>query len=425
MQDGPRTAEAQTAVRPAVAVEPANPDLAGKARGELGEKARAQGNRFFGWAEIRKGDIADWLKDPDGANPQDKGGWLRQKDNTGDGWKNDKPTEEYLANAQRRARELAVEGVGKISADLEIPSNQLADKSIQDIYDVAEAKGWNVKEGDPKRDETRDYLRNAYEYAREQQQAATPENQAVVKTAAGGIEDPDKARGALELIKGSLTRVETEKGFRLVFKLEKAIATLKNSDNPLNKALGFDFEIAVVQRKLAETNGAIEVALKQGKIDQVEAQEVRKKFQDQLDKLQKERGDIVDKDGNPIPAESQVSKLAEKFAEGEEEKTEAKENPLGLMERKFNAAVKSKEGRQKLTDALQSLKQGMSEEEQNMIDEIAEGIQGEINGTMSQEKREKLKKVGSKAITIGGGACILMLLMAWIASKEKQGQGMG
>ena len=160
--EGPRPA-AKTAEKPI------DVRLAFKAKNELTARARAY-RRDLGWNELRKANLAKWLRGPDGTKPGDKGGWLRQKDVV-DGWKNDQATRDYLDNAKRRAVELAKRGVGEISTKLGIPSDQIAGKTLAEIYATAEAKGWNVKQGDVQGEEVRDYLYNAHEYAIEQQKA--------------------------------------------------------------------------------------------------------------------------------------------------------------------------------------------------------------------------------------------------------------
>lgn len=433
MQD--RAAEARPPVQPAE--KPADPKLAGKAWRELRDRAQKLGNRIkIGWHEIRTGKVDDWLKDADPAKKQEAG-FLRHED-PGKGvtkWEDNKETREYLANAQKRAVELAEKGMGEISADLGIPADQIAGKTLQEVYDAAKAKGWNVAEGDPKGVETRDYLRNAYEFAREQQQAvearveaedqAAEFHAAVDAAATAGIiaaEVPGMDRIMFRVIKdkGKITGVIEEEGNALIA-----------SKEPEKVALGLDLQIDGLQYQLVLTHNAIQKAIqKKDSKGMMKFSKDARGFDAKIKDLQNQRATGRVKVGDsevefqnlkdqPNQVEMFVQKLGVKaenvkvafFGESGDPQTVEVTSSLMALHNTLSRAIADGDFRKAFIAYLRDNSR------------LGEDNIRHLEKYLGDEAfKKKVEKSGNLAIKTGAGVGLLMAFMMWLASRKGQGQ---
>lgn len=407
-------------------------ESAGKARGELRERAEKLGIRPFGWSEIRKaGDFSDWFKDADPSNNK-PAGLLRQVDSSkgvNDKWEADEKTKDYLANAQRRAVELAKEGMEKINTELGIDPDKITTTNFGDIVKAAEAKGWKVDPNTGEGQETLDYLRNAHEYAREEQQrieAQKAAQAATVAAAAAGIEgDPTKA---LQQIAGSFV-IEKNKRGKVVLSLDieglnqTVEDVLKNEEaQPAARAAAYDFRIASFQYQLAQVDTAYEeYASSKGWTEhqlQKARENLRKQLELQIGTSRQERAKITQ-------SESQVERIAKKFAgDNEEDKKLAEKNPLQLLEKKFNDAIRpNSESRAGFIQILNNMTDELPEQERELFAPVVGFINDLLNNTLSEQSKANFEKIRSRILTGGGISLALLFVMFWMSSKELQGGG--
>ena len=261
----------------------------------------------------------------------------------------------------------------------------------------------------------------------EQQDQADNAGQPEAAAAQLGILKPDKARPTLEILTENITAVQVDNKGRVELsfdtaQLRKDAAELKSSNNPLNKAAGFDLEVALIQSDLANLDSR---AAKQNMAKSaVEAH--RKQLNSQLEQLRVQREQLKGADGRPI--ESQLGKLTASLTEKgtEAEKKMAQDNPLDLFEKKFNQAAKNKTVRADLFNSLRSAAgASLTAEDKAALEEQIK-ITGEtMDGVSSDNQKIKAKEVKGRLFKIGGLAALLPILMAWLASKKKEGGGGG
>ena len=241
-----------------------------------------------------------------------------------------------------------------------------------------------------------------------------------------GIKNPDNARNALKIIANSFQKSTPEGSTQVRLNLvigDQDLEDLRKSENPQNKALACDFQIAIYQKQITDLEARDPWQEKNPNPD-YEGNKLKAAYQAKIAALRAERGGLKDKDGHPFPAESQITALAKKFAQGDKEDKQADNDPISLLTDKFNAAAHSKEGKAQLDTVIQSLKQGLPTEEQEAIDTIAGAIEDQQKGVADDTKKNEFKNIEKKVLKIGGNAAVLMLLMMWIASKEWQGAAM-
>ena len=435
MQDGPAERLTPPPAKPVATEKPADPNLAKKAWGELRTRAQILEAGLMGWHEIRTGNIDDWFKDAD-PTKREPAGFLKQEDPGKDvtPWKDDDQTKEYLANAQTRAIELAQKGVGEIGADLGIPGNQIVEKTLDEVYAVAEAKGWNVIQGDPKGDETRDYLRNAHEYAKEQQQVVEVREEAEDQAAEveAAIETAATAGEIAPEMAGLMLGVIKDRG-QIKGVIENQANELIKTKEPEKVARGLDLQISGLQYQLVQTHDAIQRAAKKSNnkeikrlsVDAIGLNAKIKDLQNQRSTGKVMIGDDeieIQKLGDQSnKVDAFVQKLGIKAKnvevivldeEGETQTIEVTSSLAGLHDI-FSAAIANKESRAAF---IQNLRQKSGLPEDN-IDQIEKYLGSEVF-------KKGVEKGRNIAVKAGAGVGVLMLLMAWLASKEKQGQAM-
>ncbi len=251
-------------------------------------------------------------------------------------------------------------------------------------------------------------------------------DKATQKSAGEGINNPDKARNALEMIVKGFKKSTPEGSTQVRLNLaigDQDLEGLRKSENPQEKALSCDFGIAMYQKQITDLDARDPWHGKNPDPD-YEGNKLKAAYQAKIVALRAERGGLKDKDGHPLPAESQINALAKKFAQGDKENKQAENDPISLLTDKFNAAARSKEGKAQLDKVIQSLKQGLPPEEQEAIDTIAGAIEEQQKDVTKETKSNTIKSAEKKILKIGGSAAALMLLMMWMASRERQGPAM-
>lgn len=254
-------------------------------------------------------------------------------------------------------------------------------------------------------------------------------NQTVAAAAASGINGESDPRAALEKVVAALKPRELQgKGKRLELKVSAAelkptIDALKNNNDLKAKALGFDLEVALVQRDLAGFDVLINQERARGAdIDQTRIDEKRAIFRQKINQLKTERAKaLVDKDGKTVAIKSGVVELALKLADSDQEIQASQDNPLGLIEDKYNKALRNKDLREDFVARLRSLEEGLPDADKSGWNELIDSTPKLMDSTLSQEQALKLKEKANMALKIGGGIGIFAILLLWIATKQNKG----
>lgn len=261
-----------------------------------------------------------------------------------------------------------------------------------------------------------------------------------------GISNPDKARDALDNLAGmevvagflvnqyveeQITKLQksVEQGKMSQKQAREAAAKLKSRDlvgdiarlkldknNPLNQALGYDIEIALLSRGLESFKTA-----DQSELSAKQKARLQKEIKDREQALKKatEARGAVKKDNQEIP--NQLGELAKIVAGDEADLEKIADDPFEVITETLAEAMEDESKMQQLGERIQ--KAGVTEEEWNEFQKIFQ-----LKGKEDEEQPvEKTKLQRAKNILIKGGFGIsaLGLLMMWLASKEKQGMAVG
>lgn len=220
----------------------------------------------------------------------------------------------------------------------------------------------------------------------------------------------DLKKEGVQSIRGELSQKMQEAIVR-AGEVDKTVVGLQTDSDPSKKALGFDTERAILKQELQDL-----AQIEQEGGDKDKVGEERKKIEKRLTELTEERSNLRDDKGGEIP-DVLTNKALEtaKNLKGEnltsEEEQKIRDNPLGYLEEKIVGAVLSDDpsDMRKLTDAL-----GLTVEEAREFEEALK---------ISDEEKPKWIKYGEKAGKVIGLSGLFALLMAWLASKDKQGRG--
>ncbi len=248
----------------------------------------------------------------------------------------------------------------------------------------------------------------------------------VIKVAENGLNngDPNAVHQALEQIAGDSgensdseshgqpKNPSQESPFKLILDtltgqdVSAAIGELKKSNDPAQKALGYDLEIAQWQHRLSQLN---ELPVKSDQ-EKARKQQLIQNAKEEMDKLKQEREQRA-KD-QPYQLTESIGKLAK----DEEEKKEAQENPLGFLQKKILEA--SKGGDEARVKFLEELGKTF-----NLSDEEKQGVQELIDAVTMEQDEEKRKQVIKKrkelVTTIGGLMLLLAIIEMWLMMKQK------
>lgn len=246
--------------------------------------------------------------------------------------------------------------------------------------------------------------------------------------AAGNPPDPnnptgDPARNALAEIAGGMGRklnpetgkLEIGMNSQSLQGLNVRALEMQQSQDVTEQATGIDLQIAVLQYQLASTEAQLAKISSNRPDQRRNLEDHQKQIKLAIIKIQTKREPLKDASGNKIES---LTEQVSRVAVNDQEKTESANNPIGFMEGRINAIMRSRDSGQ-LTSLLTNL--GLGQEEMTYLNNLTQGIKVDE----SKQNQEKWIGRGKKA---GIFAIIAALLMAWMGSKKnqgQQGQGMG
>lgn len=403
-----------TAVKPAE--KPVDPTSGKKAVGELRNRGNQLGKKV-GLHEIRTGKTDDWLKDGDRVEGEENG-FLRQEDPDKGvkKWQDDPATRDYLNNAQRYAQQQAEQGVEEIKDKLGLNVEQAAKKPFNEIVEEAGKKGLNVDPNTEEGQEILDYLRNAHEYARDLNTKKDDEQSAEAGEKKDEEETVQEVTQELALVIHNdiveLSKLSLEiyaSGGDVAKKIqaigESMIVTpeegkQRTEQEVIQTARGYDLQIAGMQLEQQQIADSYPEA-KEKKREEllVRNNELKKRIK----QLQEERKQFY------VPNE--VKEFVKRCGVAE---ADAKANPLAALSQTLEKAITDKSFRK---DYIAYLKQQANEGKLSK-----EGVETTVKFLNSETVKKFVKEKGLLGVKAAGGFGVLMLLMAWLATKEKQGQ---
>ena len=228
---------------------------------------------------------------------------------------------------------------------------------------------------------------------------AATENVAII----AGVEIPEVAHQMLEVLAsgGDIPKKIQELGKAKI--ITPAEGQTLSEQEAAQTALGHDLQIAGIQleqQQIAELH-----AKSQGK-KQLELAVRYKSLGEQIKQLVEERSELS------VP--NQVSEFVKAYGISDEA---AEKNPLGELSNTIEQAIADKDARQAFIEQLrgQIEKGNLKEEDVNSFEKF-------LNSQAIQKFVKEKALFGAKA---AGGIGLLMLIIAWIAGKKREGQAMG